>query len=86
MIVTVTFNPSLDRTMAFPSLERGEVQRADSTIEDPGGKGVNVTRFLTAHGTESLAVLPVGDHVGDVAGDVVVVVLAGGVQRLGGVV
>ena len=64
MIVTVTFNPSLDRTMAFPSLERGEVQRADSTIEDPGGKGVNVTRFLTAHGTESLAVLPVGGPMG----------------------
>ena len=64
MIVTVTFNPSLDRTMAFPSLERGEVQRADSTIEDPGGKGVNVTRFLTAHGTQSVAVLPVGGPMG----------------------
>lgn len=64
MIVTVTFNPSLDRTMAFPVLLRGEVQRADSTVEDPGGKGVNVTRFLTAHGTESIAVLPVGGPMG----------------------
>jgi len=25
MIATVTFNPSLDRTMAFPTLDRGEV-------------------------------------------------------------
>ncbi len=64
MIVTVTFNPSLDRTMSFATLVRGEVQRADSTIEDPGGKGVNVTRFLTAHGTDSVAVLPAGGPMG----------------------
>ena len=64
MIVTVTFNPSLDRTMAFQALVRGEVLRADSTLEDPGGKGVNVTRFLTAHGTESIAVLPAGGPMG----------------------
>lgn len=64
MIVTVTLNPSLDRTLAVASLERGEVIRADSTLEDPGGKGVNVTRFLTAHGTDSVAVLPVGGSIG----------------------
>jgi 1-phosphofructokinase len=64
MIVTVTFNPSLDRTMALQSLDRGEVLRADSTLEDPGGKGVNVTRFLTSHGSESIAVLPVGGPMG----------------------
>ena len=64
MIVTVTFNPSLDRTMAFQTLVRGEVLRADSTLEDPGGKGVNVTRFLTAHGTDSIAVLPAGGPMG----------------------
>jgi len=64
MIVTVTFNPSLDRTMAFQALVRGEVLRADSTLEDPGGKGVNVTRFLTAHGTDSIAVLPAGGPMG----------------------
>lgn len=64
MIVTVTFNPSLDRTMAFSSLVRGEVQRADSTIEDPGGKGVNVTRFVTARGGASVAVLPAGGPMG----------------------
>lgn len=64
MIVTVTFNPSLDRTMAFSSLVRGEVQRADSTLEDPGGKGVNVTRFVTARGGDSVAVLPAGGPMG----------------------
>jgi 1-phosphofructokinase len=64
MIVTVTLNPSLDRTLAVAALVRGEVVRADSTLEDPGGKGVNVTRFLSAHGTDSIAVLPAGGSIG----------------------
>ncbi len=64
MIVTVTLNPSLDRTLAVSTLVRGEVIRADSTIEDPGGKGVNVTRFLTTRGSNSVAVLPVGGSIG----------------------
>ncbi len=64
MIVTVTMNPSIDRTLSVAELVRGEVIRADSTIADPGGKGVNVTRFLCEHGTESVAVLPVGGSIG----------------------
>ncbi len=64
MIVTVTLNPSIDRTLGVAELVRGEVIRADSTMEDPGGKGVNVTRFLTARGSESVAVLPVGGSIG----------------------
>jgi 1-phosphofructokinase len=64
MIVTVTLNPSLDRTLAVAELVRGEVVRAESTLEDPGGKGVNVTRFLVARGTASVAVLPAGGSIG----------------------
>ncbi len=64
MIVTVTLNPSLDRTLAIPRLARGEVIRADSTLEDPGGKGVNVTRFLASHGSASIAILPAGGPIG----------------------
>lgn len=64
MIITVTLNPSLDRTLAVSELLRGEVIRAEETLEDPGGKGVNVTRFLTAAGTPSVAVLPVGGSIG----------------------
>ncbi|MEY2849530.1 MAG: hypothetical protein RI885_2197 [Actinomycetota bacterium] len=59
MIVTLTANPSLDRTIELPSaLERGEVQRAFATREQPGGKGVNVSRALIASGIETVAVLP----------------------------
>jgi 1-phosphofructokinase len=59
-VVTVTLNPSLDRTLRVAALVRGEVLRADSARQDPGGKGVNVTRFLVALGTGSVAVLPAG--------------------------
>lgn len=59
MIVTLTANPSLDRTIELPSpLERGAVQRGISSRQEPGGKGVNVSRALVACGVASLAVLP----------------------------
>lgn len=59
MIVTVTANPSLDRTIELDSaLDRGEVQRSRSSSEQPGGKGVNVSRALIASGLDTVAVLP----------------------------
>ena len=60
MIVTLTPNPSVDRTIAIDDLRRGEVHRATSSRIDPGGKGINVSRALTAQGVPTLAVLPVG--------------------------
>ncbi|WP_423917325.1 1-phosphofructokinase family hexose kinase [Frigoribacterium sp. 2-23] len=59
MILTVTANPSLDRTIALPgALLRGSVQRSISTTDEPGGKGVNVARALVASGVETVALLP----------------------------
>lgn len=60
MIVTVTLNPSVDRTVEVPELRRGGVLRATGEHLDAGGKGINVTRVLSAHGARSRAVLPVG--------------------------
>ncbi|PWJ25299.1 1-phosphofructokinase/6-phosphofructokinase 2 [Branchiibius hedensis] len=60
MIVTVTPNPSVDRTITVPAVRVGEVNRALSSRIDPGGKGINVTRALTSLGSPSLAVLPTG--------------------------
>ncbi len=60
MIVTVTLNPSLDRTLEVDRLVRGSVLRTSSPTLEAGGKGVNVTRALSANGIPSLAVLPVG--------------------------
>lgn len=62
MIVTLTANPSLDRTVELPGpLARGEVQRAIAVHQHSGGKGVNVSRALVASGLETVAVLPGGD-------------------------
>ena len=60
MIVTVTLNPSLDRTLHVDRLRAGSVLRTTEPTLEPGGKGVNVTRALTANGIASVAVLPVG--------------------------
>ncbi|WP_327253242.1 1-phosphofructokinase [Streptomyces sp. NBC_01244] len=60
MILTVTPNPSLDRTYEVPSLDRGEVLRASGDRVDPGGKGVNVSRAVAAAGVRTTAVLPLG--------------------------
>lgn len=62
MIVTLTVNPSLDRTVELASpLERGEVQRAYAAHQEPGGKGINVTRALVASGLATVAVFPGAD-------------------------
>ncbi|MET9377862.1 1-phosphofructokinase [Streptomyces sp. NPDC002992] len=60
MILTVTPNPSLDRTYEVPALERGEVLRASAERMDPGGKGVNVSRAVAAAGHRTVAVVPLG--------------------------
>lgn len=58
MIVTLTLNPSLDRTIEIARLVRGEMVRATATRLDPGGKGVNVARALAAHKIPTCAVVP----------------------------
>jgi len=60
MIVTLTPNPSVDRTVSITDLQRGEVHRATASRIDPGGKGVNISRALSAHQARTLAVLPTG--------------------------
>ncbi|MDP9831212.1 1-phosphofructokinase [Kineosporia succinea] len=64
MIITLTPNPSLDKTLQIPRLERGAVVRASGGRVDAGGKGVNVSRALAAHGLASTAVLPLGGAAG----------------------
>jgi 1-phosphofructokinase len=65
VIVTLTANPSVDRTLEIPALERGEVVRATAARVHPGGKGVNVARVLVANGHAARAVLPSGGREGD---------------------
>ena len=65
MIVTLTPNPSLDRTLRVDLLERGEVLRTEAATVEAGGKGINVARALHAGGYPVRAVLPSGGKEGD---------------------
>lgn len=59
MIVTVTPNPSIDRTLVLPGpLVRGDVHRIAEVLDQPGGKGVNISRACVAAGVATCAVLP----------------------------
>lgn len=62
MIVTLTANPSLDRTSSLSEpLARGGVNRIVATTVDPGGKGINVARVVHAAGHPVRGVLPAGN-------------------------
>ena len=65
MIVTLTLNPSVDRTVEVETLARGEVMRALSVRVEPGGKGINVSRALAAHGLPTRAVVTQGGAEGE---------------------
>ena len=59
MIITLTANPSLDRTIELGApLAHGAVQRATGAVQDPGGKGVNISRALHVSHVPTLAVIP----------------------------
>jgi 1-phosphofructokinase len=64
VILTLTLNPSLDRTIEIATLDRGAVIRAAAARLDPGGKGVNVSRALLANAVASRAVVPYGGDEG----------------------
>ncbi|MCI9888206.1 1-phosphofructokinase [Micrococcales bacterium 31B] len=59
MIVTLTANPSIDRTVQLDApLRRAEVQRCSAATSVAGGKGVNVARAIHAAGRDVIALLP----------------------------
>jgi len=65
MIVTVTLNPMLDKTVAVSGIAIGRITRAESVAMIVGGKGVNVSRQLFHLGTGSLATGFLGGEIGD---------------------
>src|SRR5215212_8159805 len=50
MIITVTPNPALDRTLTVPAIVFDEMVRASESQLDLDGKGVNVSKALGALG------------------------------------
>ncbi len=62
-VVTLTANPSLDRTLSLPGpLQEGAVARLLGAATEPGGKGVNVSRAVAAAGGDTVPVLPAAAH------------------------
>ena len=64
VIVTVTLNAALDRTVRVPNFQLGGRHRADSSLRLPGGKGVNVARALKALGQPVIATGLAGGRTG----------------------
>jgi 1-phosphofructokinase family hexose kinase len=64
MIITVTLNAAIDRTLAVPSFRLGRRHRAVEQTSMAGGKGVNVARALKALGRPVIATGFAGGHTG----------------------
>jgi 1-phosphofructokinase family hexose kinase len=65
MILTVTLNPALDRTMTVPNFQAGFRHRATDTVILPGGKGINVARAVKTLGRPVIATGFLGGRKGD---------------------
>ncbi len=63
-VLTVTLNPSIDRTIALSSLSVGEINRAEKITLHPGGKGINVSRAARAYGVDTHALF-IGGKLGE---------------------
>ncbi|MEX2194476.1 MAG: 1-phosphofructokinase family hexose kinase [Thermoleophilaceae bacterium] len=64
MIITVTLNPAMDRTLAVPNFRLGRRHRAIEQTSMAGGKGVNVARALKTLGQPVIATGIAGGHTG----------------------
>ena len=64
MILTVTFNPSIDRALFVESLKTGDTNRVVRTEVDAGGKGVNLSRVAHELGADTLAIGFLGGSTG----------------------
>lgn len=62
MVITVTLNPALDKTLVVENFAIGEVNRVRSVRSDLGGKGINVSKVLKEFGVDSLALGFLGDN------------------------
>ncbi|MBI5669224.1 MAG: 1-phosphofructokinase family hexose kinase [Chloroflexi bacterium] len=54
MILCVTANPALDRSLVIPGFTTGRIFRPDNLLVAAGGKGINVARALRGLGGEAV--------------------------------
>jgi 1-phosphofructokinase family hexose kinase len=71
MIVTITLNPLIDKTLFVDRLRKGIISRTDRKEMVAGGKGVNVARVLKNFGLPVKAFVMLGGHTGKLYADLV---------------
>lgn len=54
MIITVTFNPAIDKTAEVETFVAGGLNRLQNVLQDAGGKGINVSKTIQAFGGTTL--------------------------------
>jgi len=64
VILTVTPNPCVDKTVFIDELKIGAFMRSQKCTCIPGGKGTNVSRAVKQMGRETKAMVVVGGHPG----------------------
>jgi 1-phosphofructokinase family hexose kinase len=69
MILCITPNPAIDRTLVLSNVTLGEVHRAQKVIVAAGGKGVNVARTIHTLGGQPLCMGFAGGHSGRLLAD-----------------
>ena len=70
MIITVTMNPAIDRTLEIDSLVRGGLNRIGRVEYDAGGKGINVSRTIRELGGKTIATGFLGGNSGRIIADI----------------
>lgn len=64
MILCVTPNPAIDRTLVVSEFDKGKIFRTDKVIVAPGGKGINVARAVHVLGGRAVCAGFLGGHTG----------------------
>ena len=64
MILTVTLNPAIDKTYTAGELLPGHVNRMESMVNIPGGKGINVSKILCQYARPVTATGFLGGYTG----------------------
>jgi len=68
-IITITFNPALDKSVAVPELISEKKLKCSRPLYEPGGGGINVARALKKLGGDATAIFLGGGFAGDMIGE-----------------
>lgn len=65
MIITITLNPAIDKTISISDFKVDHVNKIESQRIDPAGKGINVSKVIKALNGESIALGIIGGETGN---------------------